>query len=293
MDLVALREKRTDDPCRGIDLRSTAPPGQEQGAGVVLRNANGIVPSPVKSGEVVVLLWATQETTLCGSDGWCAGKGASTSCREGGAGGLKMCAAPGATPPAPPIGWCGTATIEGGTVKVEMKTPVDLRALTTPPAPACDVSGVKFDPPAPGKKLEVGTECRTLVACIDIANRDAVKAAAPKTNISSWSGRGYCTEQLGASGGVYLLQDETATTLAKIDDAAFAEICKVAALPFKPVLTCCGLDGCPACTDGIKNGAETDEDCGGGKCGKCFAGQSCVDGPRDCESGVCLGGACD
>lgn len=41
-----------------------------------------------------------------------------------------------------------------------------------------------------------------------------------------------------------------------------------------------------ACTDGIRNGAETDIDCGGGACSPCADGLRCQDGSH-CESQVC------
>lgn len=45
-----------------------------------------------------------------------------------------------------------------------------------------------------------------------------------------------------------------------------------------------------SCTDGAKNGSETDVDCGGGgACPPCTSGQSCVD-DTDCESGACTPG---
>ncbi len=54
------------------------------------------------------------------------------------------------------------------------------------------------------------------------------------------------------------------------------------------------LDGtCQAasCTDGVKNGAETDVDCGGGSCPACATGQSCFL-TTDCATGGCSGGIC-
>jgi Cellulose binding domain len=45
-----------------------------------------------------------------------------------------------------------------------------------------------------------------------------------------------------------------------------------------------------SCTDQIKNGTETDVDCGGG-CSQCKVGQGCVLA-TDCENGVCTGGYC-
>jgi hypothetical protein len=46
-----------------------------------------------------------------------------------------------------------------------------------------------------------------------------------------------------------------------------------------------------SCSDGVKNGLETDVDCGGGACPPCAATQACLVA-RDCTSGVCTGGEC-
>ncbi len=46
-----------------------------------------------------------------------------------------------------------------------------------------------------------------------------------------------------------------------------------------------------ACDDGIKNGQETDADCGGGSCGTCTINQMCGAG-SDCASGFCDHGTC-
>jgi hypothetical protein len=54
----------------------------------------------------------------------------------------------------------------------------------------------------------------------------------------------------------------------------------------------CGLGRCMAlCNDRVKNGAETDVDCGGGSCGGCAVGRSCQLA-RDCATGVCASGKC-
>jgi hypothetical protein len=47
----------------------------------------------------------------------------------------------------------------------------------------------------------------------------------------------------------------------------------------------------PTCSDGIKNGNETDVDCGGGTCTACVNGKQCLTG-TDCVSGSCSGGVC-
>ena len=53
----------------------------------------------------------------------------------------------------------------------------------------------------------------------------------------------------------------------------------------------CAPKPASSCVDGIKNGAETAIDCGGGTCAGCVAGKACVL-PRDCKSGVCTKSVC-
>ncbi len=47
----------------------------------------------------------------------------------------------------------------------------------------------------------------------------------------------------------------------------------------------------PTCKDNVVNGAETDQDCGGGTCSKCGLGLACLVA-TDCASGVCVGSTC-
>lgn len=49
---------------------------------------------------------------------------------------------------------------------------------------------------------------------------------------------------------------------------------------------------CPTCTDGKKNGDESDVDCGGDCPSKCATGQACGKG-ADCTHGVCTSGKCE
>jgi hypothetical protein len=55
---------------------------------------------------------------------------------------------------------------------------------------------------------------------------------------------------------------------------------------------CIIVDNGPSnnCNDGVRNGSETDIDCGG-SCGKCASGLACVGG-ADCSTGVCQAGLC-
>ena len=55
----------------------------------------------------------------------------------------------------------------------------------------------------------------------------------------------------------------------------------------------CSSSTCQAatCSDAVKNGNETDVDCGGGTCAACAAGKICA-APGDCASGVCTANVC-
>ncbi len=57
-----------------------------------------------------------------------------------------------------------------------------------------------------------------------------------------------------------------------------------AALPLAPA-------GTASCDDDLKDGEETDIDCGGPTCQHCANGQSCL-ASGDCVNGVCTGGHC-
>ncbi len=52
-----------------------------------------------------------------------------------------------------------------------------------------------------------------------------------------------------------------------------------------------GVDVSQACADGIRNGAETDVDCGGPECADCAPGRLCNVG-NDCTTNVCASGVC-
>jgi len=49
--------------------------------------------------------------------------------------------------------------------------------------------------------------------------------------------------------------------------------------------------GAPSCTDAVKNGTETDVDCGGGACPPCAQGKMCLAG-SDCTTNLCMAGVC-
>jgi hypothetical protein len=53
----------------------------------------------------------------------------------------------------------------------------------------------------------------------------------------------------------------------------------------------CEAGICISCEDKVRNGTETDVDCGGGTCGKCTDGKACAKA-ADCAGGGCEGGTC-
>lgn len=78
-------------------------------------------------------------------------------------------------------------------------------------------------------------------------------------------------------------------------DACGAGVCSW--IP-EPDGTSCEIGTCqsgmcaPACSDGIRNGNETDVDCGGPNCQECVSGRTCLVG-NDCLSGICTAGICN
>src|SRR5690348_4047503 len=50
-------------------------------------------------------------------------------------------------------------------------------------------------------------------------------------------------------------------------------------------------DEAGTCTDGRRNGAESDVDCGGDACGSCIGGSECK-AAADCRSSICRSGRC-
>lgn len=72
---------------------------------------------------------------------------------------------------------------------------------------------------------------------------------------------------------------------------ADGEGCKTGADCVSKVCSSGGLCLAPACDDEVRNGGETDTDCGGETCGGCGPGLVCkVDG--DCKNKECVGGRC-
>jgi hypothetical protein len=83
--------------------------------------------------------------------------------------------------------------------------------------------------------------------------------------------------------------EASGTGLAELD-AGDSSVPDVAADVATDVDTRPPTDG-PGCNDGLKNGDETDFDCGGSRCAPCGAGRHCKTG-LDCDTSLCTGGVC-
>ena len=55
--------------------------------------------------------------------------------------------------------------------------------------------------------------------------------------------------------------------------------------------SCAAEQPANGCADGVRNGEETDVDCGGRVCARCALGASCGE-PQDCESSNCTASSC-
>ncbi len=109
----------------------------------------------------------------------------------------------------------------------------------------------------------------------------AITFALPAATVQGWlagPNNGITIETDGAIGQETLAPSETAT------------------VSHRPSLQVCYTTSSgPNCTDGVRNGAETDVDCGGGTCPACASGKACAvtsdcsasPAPLSCVAGVC------
>lgn len=68
--------------------------------------------------------------------------------------------------------------------------------------------------------------------------------------------------------------------------------CKVTSDCAAPEICVAFVCHAPTCSDNVRNGSESDVDCGGGgNCALCDSGRACGFG-RDCASGICISGLC-
>jgi hypothetical protein len=135
-------------------------------------------------------------------------------------------------------------------------------------------------------------ECRT-VSC---AGGTCETTNAPSDKAISQIAHDCLKRQCDGNGNVVVVpdpddipaNDNNACTLEDCDDTNAANA-PAGALCFNGV--CDGLGRCATCEDGVRNGNETDVDCGGPSCPHCD-GELCSGDPAGCQSGNCVDGVC-
>jgi hypothetical protein len=124
----------------------------------------------------------------------------------------------------------------------------------------CDGAGVVVDVPDAADPADDGNAC-TLDACVGNETQHGFLMAGTTCNGTQYcDGFGYCVECLDSS--------QCSSGVCVMNTCATAQ-----------------------CSDAVKNGAETDVDCGGPECPLCPAGFACIM-TNDCKSQVCDSGIC-
>jgi hypothetical protein len=141
-----------------------------------------------------------------------------------------------------------------------MGTAVTLQQAGDCQSKVCDGKGLIVDVLDATDPADDGNVC-TLDACVGMETQHGFIMPGMTCNVTQYcDGLGYCVECLDSS-------------------QCGSGVC---------VKNTCAS---PECSDGVKNGLETDIDCGGFQCPLCPPGLSCVGNP-DCKSQVCEGGVC-
>ncbi|MEZ4302855.1 MAG: SBBP repeat-containing protein [Polyangiaceae bacterium] len=211
---------------------------------------------------------ATPTTNPTGGDGGTAGtagtagQGGIPTGGQGGTGGAS-CADP-ATDCPPPSGPCVQAGCVAGSC-VESPLPAGSPLLDSAPgdcqSPVCDGAGAESLLPEPLDLPDDGKEC-TADSCD--GPTPLFTPEPPKTP---------------CAGGAMLCNSE-GDCVECVDGADC------------PSAVCLAFSCAPAaCDDGVKNGAESDIDCGGPDCPTCPDGSPCTE-PADCQSALCHMGVC-
>jgi hypothetical protein len=154
-------------------------------------------------------------------------------------------------------------------------------------------NGMPSNTPKPGSQCGVNGVCNDKGACVECTGNDVSKCpGAQKACIN-----GYCSALTCQDGMKDFNEtdedcggDECApcgdTSYCLVPKDCTSGVCKVP--PAEALMKCIAA----SCTDLVKNGKETDTDCGGPDCQvKCQVNMKCAVG-GDCMSGVCQAGKC-
>ena len=156
------------------------------------------------------------------------------------------------------MGCCGTANVADLTPTTSGQTDKDCKSVV------CDGAGQTKNVDDDNDAPDPADECHT-ASCVAGAGTQTPTSAGSACTVGGnvCDGNGTCIECLL----------DTDCTAPKVCD------------PVNNSHTC--VD--PGCTDGVQNGDETDQDCGGACGATCANGKMCMDG-GDCASGVCGAG---
>ena len=135
-------------------------------------------------------------------------------------------------------------------------------------------------------------ECRTMICEGMMCTTVSTSPDAPITQISHDCSKRECDGE----GNVKIVPDPddlpvndgNPCTVEDCDDSTSPNTAAGVACPDG---ACDGLGHCATCNDGVRNGNETDVDCGGPNCPGCD-GELCSGDPADCQSGHCVDGIC-
>jgi hypothetical protein len=167
-----------------------------------------------------------------------------------------------------------------------------------------DCGGPVCSPCANGKTCLAGTDCASDFCTAGVCQPSAGDGGPTCSSCAAvFMGADPGTICTPTAGSLYM---DLASCLCTGSCAtACADACDTGGAPSPACQTCASgsmsgcsaqLEGClagvaPTCSDGLKDGAETDVDCGGVECPPCATGKVCmVD--ADCASGTCTAGVC-
>jgi len=150
----------------------------------------------------------------------------------------------------------------------------------------CGVDFIAKDTPL---ALQTVGDCKTAV-CDGVGATTTINAGDPFDDGNP------CTDDLCAAGAPTNMASASGTACENGAGGKFCDgnsVCVECLVGADCVSLICQTNKCVTadCLDTVKNGAETDVDCGGPTCNTCVTGKLCGAG-TDCASGVCTGGVC-
>ncbi len=227
-------------------------------------------------------------TKVCADPGDC--EALERECRERGCGDDGVCALVDRVEVGQLLGDCLTRTCAGGALSAE-PSPDDTFDDGNPcTVDACAAGQRSHEPAAAGEPCPTGV-CDGAGACVECVS-GLVPCGGTGVCVGGQCVDAGCVD--GAASGQETDVDCGGPACAPCPPAAGCSaasdcqsgVCDLAA-PCGVATGCCVA---PACDDGVRNGAESDVDCGGDTCAPCGLEEACA-ADADCASGKCKSGA--